>query len=596
MYKFAIYRGAREVGGNQIFLSSGDTNISLDFGVPMGSEYFQYGRGPKTWGHRMYIGELPKIDGLYRNGLVESEGLRRTEEPFLKYVWLSHAHPDHKDGIPFLHKKTTLVTSPRTHLDLQNTEKTNRTKVFMAYPLSLMPLFRPENQSYYGYAYVLDKIPTFSKRTGKKKRKGRFDFSKPIIGHVVTKKKDQEPIPPRPLIKSDRLEFGKSVLEAFPVDHNIDAQGAVIRTPDMTIVYTGDFREGPNSERFFSERVPKRPDLLIMEATTAGRLEKGQEKSLEINQVSEELVKRIKDYEFGGPLFIRMTEADKTTLMQIERAAGRLGKMPLVSPELAYSLKQTDSMYPGISEGIGVWQRESGITLDEEFAEGFKKQVYKKFKDKVFSDQDIAKKEGEYIRIITKRQKDIEKFFDWRPTRGLFVDTTTEAWNEETGIQFEKTENFIRSFHLNFTRVHSSGHADQSYSLQKIEQIDPKMVMLIHVSEDEIPYNGRMVPICEYHGDRVKDLMGDRTIVVVPVRGATYDLVPGGRPMVGMPISSEHLPDKIPEVPPTLPPPLPIAQVVESIIEEKKVAQPKFAVKKLDKWQDSSEQTEPEKV
>jgi ribonuclease J len=108
MVSLTFYGGVEEIGGNKILLEDHGTKIFLDFGMSFTrrGKYFEEFLNPRTAngiGDFLEMGLLPDIQGIYRTDLLEHYG-RKSEEPVIAGVVLSHAHADHANYISFLHK------------------------------------------------------------------------------------------------------------------------------------------------------------------------------------------------------------------------------------------------------------------------------------------------------------------------------------------------------------------------------------------------------------------------------------------------------------------------------------------------------------
>ncbi len=94
-----FYGGVNEIGGNKILLEDKDTKIFLDFGKSFSrrAKYFEEYINPRTSNgivDFLMMGLVPDIRGVYRDDLMKMAG-RKTQEPDVDAVLLSHAHADH---------------------------------------------------------------------------------------------------------------------------------------------------------------------------------------------------------------------------------------------------------------------------------------------------------------------------------------------------------------------------------------------------------------------------------------------------------------------------------------------------------------------
>lgn len=108
MVSLQFYGGIKEIGGNKILLEDRDTKIFLDFGTSFSKrqKYFEEFLTPRTSngiGDYLAMDLLPDIPGIYREDLMEHMG-RKSEQPDVQGVVLSHAHADHANYVSFLHK------------------------------------------------------------------------------------------------------------------------------------------------------------------------------------------------------------------------------------------------------------------------------------------------------------------------------------------------------------------------------------------------------------------------------------------------------------------------------------------------------------
>ena len=108
MVNLQFYVGIKEIGGNKILLEDGDTKIFLDFGTSFSKkqkffEEFLTPRIANGIGDFLAMNLLPDISGIYREDLLQHIG-RKSEQPEIQGVVLSHAHADHANYVSFLHK------------------------------------------------------------------------------------------------------------------------------------------------------------------------------------------------------------------------------------------------------------------------------------------------------------------------------------------------------------------------------------------------------------------------------------------------------------------------------------------------------------
>ena len=105
--KLSFYGGVQEIGGNKILLEDNDTRVFLDFGMSFdkyGQFFEEYLKPRVACGMADFVamGLVPKIDGIYREDLLELLGWNIHDMPTVDGVLLSHMHLDHAAHISFL--------------------------------------------------------------------------------------------------------------------------------------------------------------------------------------------------------------------------------------------------------------------------------------------------------------------------------------------------------------------------------------------------------------------------------------------------------------------------------------------------------------
>ena len=107
MVSVIIHRGSREIGGTCIELSSGDTRILLDIGMPLvnpdGSEFCMRDHEKRTGPQLKDKKILPCVDGLYH-----------WETPSVDAILISHAHQDHYGFLSYIHPDIPVYMSAGT--------------------------------------------------------------------------------------------------------------------------------------------------------------------------------------------------------------------------------------------------------------------------------------------------------------------------------------------------------------------------------------------------------------------------------------------------------------------------------------------------
>src|SRR3989339_660120 len=94
--KITIHRGTNEIGGSCVELSSGNTRILVDFGMPL------VGKGGTDFNERELEGKtIPQI--INEKILYPIEGLYKNQKPQFDAVLISHSHKDHYGFLKYVH-------------------------------------------------------------------------------------------------------------------------------------------------------------------------------------------------------------------------------------------------------------------------------------------------------------------------------------------------------------------------------------------------------------------------------------------------------------------------------------------------------------
>jgi len=210
-----IHRGTHEIGGNCVEVSSGQTRIIIDLGMPLvdpqdkKKKFESFSIRRKTIPHLLAEGILPPVKGLYE-GIDDG----RPIDAFL----LSHPHQDHCGFCEFIRKDIPIYLSKDAGLIL-------------------------------GVADVF--LPT---QFGKHDQKVFLEHRKPV-------------------------NIGNIKITPYIMDHSgYGAMAFLVETDGKKLLYSGDFRgHGRKSSLFdqFLKSPPTGVDLLLMEGTMIDRTEGG---------------------------------------------------------------------------------------------------------------------------------------------------------------------------------------------------------------------------------------------------------------------------------------------------------------------------------
>ncbi len=386
--------------------------------------------------------------GLLEFGLLpDIEGIYRFEEskPSVDALFLSHAHTDHYKYISFLKREIPMYCGETTKI--------------------LLDVFSQTRVS--DFEHDLSGINWKTFRTG------------------------------------DKVKVGSIEVEPIHVDHSIPAAyGFLVHTSNGTIVYTGDFRKhGIRSEMtndFIEKARTAKPEVMLSEGTNLGRGE----------IVGEEEVRRkistIIDSSCGIVL-AGFSMADVDRLRTFYEAASENGRILAVSLKQAYMLKHLKDAkgmnVPDVEKdsNIVIYRREKKRYYDWE------KEVLEM--PNVKDAEDVRKDQSKFI--VVSLFSDLKELICIRPEPGsCYLYSSSEPFNEEMELEFDKFQNWLDHFALPMYHAHASGHIMPNELRSVISAIKPKKIIPMHTE----------------HAEMFSKWCGDVTQFIVPEKGVPISL------------------------------------------------------------------------
>jgi ribonuclease J len=528
MVSITVHGGAGEIGGNKILVEDGDRRVFLDFGMSFGKigDFYEDFLQPRTnSGLRdlLALGILPKIDGIYRDDLLELDHLRETLDdlgvadsslwaaevksykdikerdgrPAVDGVIVSHAHMDHFQHISMLDEEIPVFCSETTKAVIEAAEDLSADR------------------------FGTDVINIKRRSIAKQGKSAYFPDTPKVNSECI-------PRPVNAVCPEKAFAVGAMEAELHPVDHSVPgATAVVLKTGGKRIVYTGDLRfhglAGDLTRRFRDELAGSRPDVLIAEGT---RIEKDTPDSEA--GVLEECARLVSQ---AGPALAMVGFAWKDTtryrtMMEVARETGRtlvvsaklayltnkLSSLPDApvrpvcdEPDVKVYLKRKGSMLYSMSDYVGTkydlgysadWDKKDCSTIDTQHYEcGVR--AY-----------DIAADPGRYLLHLDFFE--LNELIDLRPPPGsVYVSAVSEPFNMEMELDRDRLRHWLQRFGVNppgFEPIyaHASGHASGPEVLDMIRQINPKVLIPVHTEHPEL---------------FVRGLVGSDIVVRVPTVG-----------------------------------------------------------------------------
>ena len=483
MLSLTFYGGVNEIGGNKVLLEDEGTSLFFDFGTPFAKRYpyFEEYLKPRPGVgllDLLEMGLLPPLRGIYREDLSPREEIWQRFEPSYLHVdgvLLSHAHVDHSGYISFLKEDIPIYSTAMTAFIAKAMQDSGGTD-FEKEVCYLSPRVMKE-----GYLSAV----------GQNYRQRQFEFlggfpegeeAKYFWNRswAATKRLKTAPVGGLP------QQVGSLPLRYFPVDHSIfGASAFAVRTSMGWVSYTGDLRlhgvRGGDTERFIQEMEALGPYILICEGTRAGDERQSSEDEVYENALGAVREARglvIADF---GPrnverliTFHRIARETSRRLVVLAKDAYLLHAMRLASPDIPD---------PGSLPEICIYQDVRGRV------EGWQRDVLKRYRDKLVKASDVQMSPDDFILCFSFW--DIKNLIDIAPEGGVYIYSSSEAYNEEQQIDHYRLRNWIDHFNLTLIGdpdkggggFHASGHASGPELLELIERVRPKFLIPIHTQD-----------------------------------------------------------------------------------------------------------------
>jgi ribonuclease J len=275
-----------------------------------------------------------------------------------------------------------------------------------------------------------------------------------------------------------KITVGGLEVEPFHVDHSVPgAYGFVIHTSNGAVVYTGDFRDHgakPEMTRDFVENVKKaRPVAIVTEATNMTGATVSSE--AEVEGKLDSIVATT-----DGIVLAEFASSDVDRLNSFFHIAKRNGRCLAVSLKQAYLLealqKDKGLTVPALGdEGLLIF-RKSKKRFDK-----WERELIERYEgqNKIFDVFEVSKQQCKVILAVSFY--DFDELVPLQPTAGsCYVLSTSEPFNEEMEIDYERLVNWLRHYGLPQYHVHVSGHIMPLRLKAALKTIGAKRIFPVH--------------------------------------------------------------------------------------------------------------------
>lgn len=451
MTDLKFYGGVDEIGGNRILLQDRDTRILLDFGMSFSKceKFFEEYLKPRysSTGIKdlVTLKLLPYIDGIYRQDLLKLIGKTVHKEPSVQGVLLSHVHQDHSAYVSFLDERIPIFCSEVTECCANSMLETGRRG-------------------------LETEICNFKPR--------------PLVDRGISPCERKM----NPVESEKPFNIGSFEIKPFSVDHSVPgAMAFLIHTSDSTIVYIGDLRlegvHGDLTQKFIDEVAKEQVDIMLCEGTRIDQKTSNTESYVE-EQASAAASK------CNQLVIADFSYKDLYRFLTFYNVAKRNDRRIVISKKHAFLLDQLQKV-PGFDRIPGSNDKNVLIYIDKKDTGLYRPADYDQWERDYIDMQNAVKSdrmhENQSKVIACLTFFDMNELIDIDPNPGsLYINSSSEAHNEEQVIDEKRLHEWLDFFKLNKERFHASGHASGTEIENMIKAIKPKELIPIHTINQQL--------------------------------------------------------------------------------------------------------------
>ncbi|MEM0007734.1 MAG: MBL fold metallo-hydrolase [Candidatus Bathyarchaeia archaeon] len=419
-----FYGGVNEIGGNKILLKDGDVKVFFDFGMSFALRRRYYSPPLLSPKSEKSLQELGVLPKI--DGVYKFDD-KPTE---VNAIFISHGHMDHSAYLSFIKREIPVYCGETTRIILQTFGEIRKTDL----------------------EFNVEGIDFKDFRTGK------------------------------------AVNVGGLQVEPIHVDHSVPgAYGFIIHTSSGAVIYTGDFRvhgAKPEMTRDFVEEAKRaEPVAIITEATnmTGATVSSEGEVERKLNQIVEQT---------DGIVLAEFASTDVDRLNSFHRVAKKNRRCLTVSLRQAYLMDALRSdkrlNIPSLEdENILIFRKSKKSAEGKERMRSWEKQLLEQYQDKVVDCEQVSKQQRKII--LTMSFYDLEQLVEIKPQPGsCYISSSSEPFNEEMEIDYEKLVNWLRHYGLPQYHVHVSGHIMPLQLKAILEEIGAKTIFPVHTENAEL--------------------------------------------------------------------------------------------------------------
>jgi len=272
----------------------------------------------------------------------------------------------------------------------------------------------------------------------------------------------------------DHLKIGSIEIEPIHVDHSVPGSyGFIIYTSSGTIVYTGDFRRHGSrpdlTEDFIAKSMEVHPDVAICESTNMTSVDISSES--EVMKKLDSIIQRT-----SGLVMANFSCADVDRLRSFYESAKKNNRKLVITLRQAYLLYQL-SNDPHLNLP----------RIDNEDLLIFRKEKKRYFNwergmlnlGRIIDSHEIATRQRDMV--LACSFYDLTELTEIKPDAGsCYIVSSSEPFNEEMEIDFNRLTNWLEHYGLPQFHVHVSGHITPLHLRESLRAMNPKKIFPIH--------------------------------------------------------------------------------------------------------------------
>jgi ribonuclease J len=286
----------------------------------------------------------------------------------------------------------------------------------------------------------------------------------------------------RPFRTQDKISIGSLEIEPVHVDHSVPgAYGFVIHTSNGAVVYTGDFRvhgAKPQMTWDFVEKAKEaEPVALVTEATNMTSASVSSE--VEVENKLNHIVGQA-----DGIVLAEFAYTDVDRLNSFYRVAKKNRRCLAVSLKQVYLMKALRNdkglKIPDLNdESISIFRK------SKKRYEKWESQIIDEHKGKVVDVFEVSKQQCKAV--LAMSFYDLEELVEIQPEAGsCYVLSSSEPFNEEMEIDYERLVNWLQHYGLPQYHVHVSGHIMPLQLKNILKEANAKTIFPIHTENPEL--------------------------------------------------------------------------------------------------------------